>query len=126
MAIIVQAITYLLGLFRAALPWIAGAVSANVGQLFLSMGFGVVSFAGFDRLISYFMDIAINSLTGLGDVGYFGADIVNLLGYMWLDKALNLLCSSAVALLVIKGVRGGVLTRQVWYKPGSKTGGMEG
>ncbi len=126
MFIIVNIISYLLTLFRAALPWIAGAIGANVGQLFLSMGFGVVSFAGFDYLIGYFMDIAINSLTGLGDVGYFGADIVNLLGYMWLDKALNLLCSSAVALLVIKGVRGGVLTRQVWYKPGSKTGGMEG
>lgn len=69
--------------------------------------------------------IAVNSLNGLGDAGNMGADIVALLGYMWVDRALNLLISSAVTLMALKGVKQGVLYRQGWWRPGQKSGGID-
>ncbi|MDN3699252.1 DUF2523 domain-containing protein [Vibrio clamense] len=111
---------------RSAMPWLLGAVGASFSNWIVSAGFGVVVFSGFNILTSRLIGTAVNSLNGLGDIGGFGADIVMLLGYMWLDKALNLVISTGAFLMAIKGVRQGIAMRQAWWKPGQKTGGMEG
>lgn len=125
MFIFTQLFSLILQGIRTSLPWIAGFFGASVSNILVSAGVGVVAFGGFNYLTSHFISIAVNSLAGIGDVGTFGADIVQLLGYMWVDKALNLVVSSAVALMALKGVREGVLNRQVWWKPGQKTGGID-
>lgn len=125
MNFLIQIPVLIFGFLKSALPWVAGFFGASISNVLVSAGVGVVAFGGFNYLTSYFMSIAINSLASLGDVGVFGADIVQLLGYMWADKALNLVVSSAVALMALKGVREGVLNRQVWWKPGQKSGGID-
>lgn len=111
---------------RSALPWIIGAFGASASNFLVSAGFGVVIFSGFNLLTGRLIGTAVESLNELNELGAFGADIVQLLGYMWADKALNLLISTGAFLMALKGVREGIAMRQGWWKPGQKTGGMEG
>lgn len=111
---------------RSALPWLAGFVGASISNWAVSLGFGVVVYSGFNLLTGRLIATAVGSLSGLDSIGGFGADIVQLLGYMWADKALNLLISTGAFLLAVKGVRQGVMMRQAWWKPGQKSGGIEG
>lgn len=99
------------GWIASALPWIAGYLGATAIQLMLSVGFGVVTFTGIDLGISYMMDAAISAMGGIPARG------VEMLGYLWVDKAFNLIFSSGTALLTLKGIRNGVASRQVWTKP---------
>lgn len=126
MGFIFQAFGFVFTWLRGALPWIAGYFGAAASNILVSAGFGVVVFSGFNMLTGRLIGTAVESLQGLNDVGGFGADIVMLLGYMWADKALNLLVSSGAFLLALKGVREGISMRQVWWKPGQKSGGIEG
>ena len=77
----------------------------------VSVGFGIATFTGVDLAIEYMMDAAVSAV---GDIPARG---VQMLGYLWVDKAFNLIFSSGTALLTLKGIRGGVATRQVWTKP---------
>ncbi|CCN40358.1 membrane hypothetical protein [Vibrio nigripulchritudo FTn2] len=111
--------SWLFGWFARALPWIAGFFGTTAAQVLISAGWGVTSFIGFDFVIGYFLEVAVTSLAGLP------SDALQLLGLMWVDKAFNMMLSTATALLVLKGVRNGAMSRTVWHKPGSKTGGFE-
>ncbi len=102
----------------ASLPWIAGFFGSTVAQILISVGFGVSSFTGFNLMTSYLLEIAVSGFAGLP------SNISQLLGLMWVDKALNLMLSTAVALMTIKGLRAGTLMRSAWSAPGSKTGGF--
>ncbi|MEL7308475.1 MAG: DUF2523 family protein [Pseudomonadota bacterium] len=100
-----------IGWIGAAMPMIAGYLGATAVQLGVSVGFGIATFTGVDLAIDYMMDAAVSAV---GDIPARG---VQMLGYLWVDKAFNLIFSSGTALLTLKGIRGGVATRQVWTKP---------
>ncbi|QFT09735.1 DUF2523 family protein [Vibrio sp. THAF190c] len=101
-----------------ALPWIAGFFGSTVTQIALSFGFGVTTFTGFNMFTSRLLEFAASGMDGVP------AAVPQLLGLMWVDKALNLMLSSAFVLMTIKGLKAGKFSRSVWSAPGSKTGGF--
>ena len=101
----------IIGWIGSAMPMIAGYLGATAIQLGLSVGFGIATFTGIDLGIDYMMDAAISAMGGIPARG------VEMLGFLWVDKAFNLIFSSGTALLTLKGIRNGVATRQVWTKP---------
>lgn len=111
------------GLFRwiaASLPILAGFLGSTVVQVLISAGWGFTSFIGFDLLTSNLIELAV---TGFGGIP---GSVAQLLGVMWFDKAVNLVLSTATALMVLKGVRGGKKVIGAWSAPGSKEGGFLG
>ncbi|MEZ9674742.1 DUF2523 family protein [Vibrio lentus] len=106
------------GWFGRALPWIAGFFGSTVTQIALSFGWGVTTFSGFNILTSYLLDFAASGMAGVP------AAVPQLLGLMWVDKALNLMLSSAFALMTLKGLKAGKISRGAWSIPGSKSGGF--
>ena len=101
----------IIGWIGSAMPMLAGYLGATAIQLGLSVGFGIATFTGIDLGIDYMMDAAISAMGGIPARG------VEMLGFLWVDKAFNLIFSSGTALLTLKGIRNGVATRQVWTKP---------
>lgn len=99
-----------------ALPWIAGFFGSTVTQIALTFGWGVTTFSGFNILTSYLLEFANLGMTGIPSA------IPQLLGLMWFDKAINLMLSSAFALMTLKGLKAGTMSRGVWSSPGSKGG----
>ncbi|MEZ9437496.1 DUF2523 family protein [Vibrio atlanticus] len=112
--------TFLFGWVGRALPFIAGFFGSTVTQIALSFGWGVTTFSGFNILTSYLLDFAASGMSGAP------AAVTQLLGLMWVDKALNLMLSSAFALMTLKGLKAGKISRGAWNAPGSKTGGFGG
>lgn len=99
---------FLFGWLRGALPLIATFFGTSVIQLLIGLGWSVTSFTGFNALTGYLIDYAVTGFDGLS------SDIIQLLGLMWFDKAINLMLSSAVGLMTIKGLKAGTLTRGSW------------
>lgn len=112
-------VTFLFGWVKHALPFIAGYLGASGSQFLISLGFGVTVFSGFNVATGYLIDLIMVHIGGLP------AAIVQLLGLMWVDKFLNLMLSAAITLMTLKGLRGGAIAREVWWKPGATKGGWE-
>lgn len=108
----------LFGWFGRALPFIAGFFGSTVTQIALTFGFGVTTFSGFNVLTSYLLEFATSGFSGVP------AAVTQLLGLMWFDKAVNLMLSCAFALMTLKGLKAGTMSRGAWSAPGSKTGGF--
>lgn len=111
------------GLFRwiaASLPILAGFLGSTVVQVLISAGWGFTSFIGFDLLTSNLIELAVSGFGGVP------GSVAQLLGLMWFDKAVNLILSTATALMVLKGVRAGKKVIGAWSAPGSKDGGFLG
>lgn len=125
MPLLINAFSFLFGWIRAALPWLAGALGATASNILISAGFGIVVFSGMDLLTGRLIATAVESFNGLNSLGALGSDVVALAGYMWLDKALNLMVSAGAFLLTLKGVREGAFAAQAWYKPGANRGGFD-
>lgn len=125
MGFVFSALTGVFGWIRSSLPWIAGFFGATVSNVLVSAGFGVVVFTGFSILTGRLIGTAVDAFNGLDSIGGIGSDIVLLMGYMWIDKALNLMLSSGAFLLALKGVREGRFARQAWFKPGQGRGGFD-
>ncbi|MEZ9204911.1 DUF2523 family protein [Vibrio splendidus] len=101
-----------------ALPWIAGFFGSTITQVALTFGFGVTTFSGFNILTSYLLEFATSGMNGVP------AAVPQLLGLMWFDKAVNLMLSAAFALMTLKGLKAGTMSRGAWSAPGSKSGGF--
>ena len=101
-----------------ALPWIAGFFGSTITQIALTFGFGVTTFTGFNILTSQILEFATSGLSGVP------AAVPQLLGLMWFDKAVNLMLSSAFALMTLKGLKAGSISKGAWSAPGSKSGGF--
>ncbi len=106
------------GWFGRALPWIAGFFGSTVTQIALSFGWGVTTFSGFNILTSRLLEFATAGMSGVP------AAVPQLLGLMWFDTAVNLMLSSAMALMALKGLKAGTMSRGAWSAPGSKSGGF--
>ncbi len=108
----------LFGWLGRALPWIAGFFGSTIIQTAISFGWGVTTFSGFNILTSYLLEFAVSGMSGVPSA------VPQLLGLMWFDKAINLMISSAVALMTLKGLKAGTMSRGAWSAPGSKSGGF--
>ncbi|EGR0040921.1 DUF2523 domain-containing protein [Vibrio vulnificus] len=112
-------IRFCFGWIGSALPWIAGFFGSTIIQFLIGLGWGVTAFTGFNVLTSELLQLATSGFTGVPSA------VPQLLGLMWFDKAINLVLSTAIMLLTIKGVRAGTLTKSAWNPPGNKTGGFQ-
>lgn len=111
--------TFFFGWARGSLPYIAGFFGSSIVQLLIGLGWTVTSFTGFNVLTDRLLAIAVSGFAGLP------SDIAALLGLMWVDKAINLILSSAVGLMTIKGLKAGTISRGAWHRPGSGNGGID-
>lgn len=93
------------------LPFIAGYIGATGIQFLLSIGFGIATFTGVDLLINQLFVIAMSAFDGVPST------IIHMLGFLWVDKAFNLILSSGMTLLTMKGLRAGSITRSGFSKP---------
>ena len=78
-----------------------------VGRVLLALGLSYVTYSGFD--------IAVGSLlTGIkSNMSGMGVEVVNLLGWFWVDKAIGMVFSAFSAALAIKMAGGSTLTKLV-------------
>lgn len=118
-ALIRPIFTFLFGWFGRSLPIFAGFFGSTVFQLLFSLGFGFSTFVGFNSLTGLVIDYALSGFSGLPE------SIIHFLGLMWVDKALNLVLSSAIALMTMKGLKGGSLTKSAWLSPAARKGGFD-
>jgi len=96
MGFVFSALSGVFAWFRNALPWIGGWLGASVSNWAISLGFGVVVFSGFTVLTNRLIATPVDAFNGLNGIGEMGADIIALMGYMWVDSALNLMISTGV------------------------------
>lgn len=112
MQFVVQAIMFVVqfcfGWIGRFLPQIAGFFGASIIQLLVGLGFGFASFTGFNVGTSYLIQAAMSGFDGVP------AAVPQLLGLMWVDKGMNLIVSSGFALMTIKGMKAGSITRMGW------------
>lgn len=87
-------------------------IGSFVAQLLIAGGFSVITFTGMSIVIENAMNGMINNFNGLP------SDIVQLLGLLWIDKALNVMFSAAVLLLTLKGLsKAGSMSRGGFRSP---------
>ena len=110
-ALLARIATGLIGGISALLPFIAGYLGASAIQFLVSIGFGVVTFTGIDLIVEALLDFAVSAFSGVPQ------RVIQMMGYLWVDKAFNLIFSSGVTLMTLKGVRGGSVSRQMWKNP---------
>lgn len=116
MQLIISAFAFLFTWFRSALPFIAGYLGVAGSQFLISLGVGVTVFSGFNLATSHLIGTITSSFDTLPTY------VLQFLGLIWFDKAINLMLSTGFFLLTIKGLRAGTVARQVWWKPGQDKG----
>lgn len=90
-------------MFIAAL-WgaLATAMGSLIGRALIALGIGFVTYKGIDLGIAALKTQAVNGINSLP------SDALNLVGYLWLDKALTVVFSGVVTSLSMKAVGGSV------------------
>lgn len=84
-------------LIYAGLGIVAKALSSLIGRALLALGFGYFTFTGFSVGIDWIQHSMQSALGGMP------ADILNLVGFLWIDKALSMVFSAFAAALFIRG-----------------------
>jgi hypothetical protein len=79
-----------------------GAVGAWAGRVLLRLGIGFVTYKGIDVSLGYVKNQLVTTLSGMP------ADMVGLMGFLWVDKALSVIFSGFVVALSTKLVGGSV------------------
>ena len=110
----------LYGWFLTLAPIFASYLGAAGSQFLVSLGVGVTVFSGFNLATSYLIGLMVSSFNSLP------VYVLEFLGLIWFDKAINLLLSTGIFLLTVKGLRGDIINVQSWVKPGSKSGNLPG
>lgn len=90
-------------MFIAAL-WgaLATAMGSLIGRALIALGIGFVTYKGIDLGIAALKIQAVNGINSLP------GDALNLVGFLWLDKALTVVFSGVVTSLSMKAVGGSV------------------
>jgi hypothetical protein len=93
-------------MYAAFLPALIGALGAAMGTLagrvLIALGIGFVTYKGIDVGIAALKQSVITGLQGQS------ADIVGLLGYLWVDKALTVIFSAFTVALSMKAIGGSI------------------
>ena len=115
----IQIFIWLFSLIRTAIPFLAGFLGVAGYQFLIAIGVGVTAFTGFTVVTSYLIGLMVSSFNNLPTY------VLQFLGLIWFDKAINLMLSTGLFLMTLKGLRAGAVTRQVWWKPGTRKGPTE-
>jgi hypothetical protein len=94
----------------ALLGGLATVLTSLVGRILFALGISYVSFTGITTMSDYAMSLVKNSLGGLP------IEILNLVAYMWIDKAITLVFSAVVASFAIRLGGSDTLTSMVIKK----------
>lgn len=90
------------GLVASLIGAFVAAMGSMAGRVLIALGIGFVTYKGIDTGIEALKTQAINGLKGLP------ADALNLVAYLWLDKALTVIFSAVVVVLSMRAVGGSV------------------
>lgn len=85
---------------------LAGAMGTFIGRAVIALGVGFVTYKGIDLGIGVLKTMAMDGVKGLP------ADALQLVGYLWLDKAMTVIFSAVVVALTMRTV-GGSLKKAV-------------
>lgn len=88
---------------------LAGSMGSLVGRALLALGIGFVTYKGADVSITFLFNNVKSAFSGAP------SSVVQLLAFLWVDKALSLMFSAFTAALAIKTAASG-LTRMVAKK----------
>lgn len=93
-------------MFALFLPALIGALASAMASLavraVIALGFGFVVFKGIDVGIGVLKDLAIAGVRGVP------GDALQLIGYLWLDKALSVVFSAVATSLAMRALVGSV------------------
>jgi predicted naringenin-chalcone synthase len=81
--------------FLAGLALVAGSIA---GRVLLALGVSAITYTGSTVALNAMRSTVISSFSGMP------ADMVNLMAFLWIDKALSVLFSGVAAALVVRGV----------------------
>ncbi|WP_293781281.1 DUF2523 family protein [uncultured Oxalicibacterium sp.] len=70
--------------------------ASMVGRVLLALGMSFFVFTGFNIGFDFLKNIITSNMTGMG------ADVMGILGFLWVDKAISLILSAYTAALAIK------------------------
>lgn len=85
---------------------LAGAMATFAGRALLALGVGFVTYKGIDTGIGVLKTTAMNGIKGLP------ADALQLVGFLWLDKAMTVIFSAVVVAITMRTL-GGSLKKMV-------------
>lgn len=93
-------------MFAAFIPALVGALgwamASFAGRVFLALGFGTVTYTGITAGIGAIKSQVVSGITGMP------AEVVSMVGYLWIDKALTVVFSATAAALTLKTVAGSI------------------
>jgi len=85
-------------LFIPLIGLLAKACGALVGRVLLALGFSYVTYQGFNFAADFIVQNMKSSM------GSMPAEVLNILGYLWVDRALSMVVSAYSAALAVKGM----------------------
>jgi hypothetical protein len=85
----------------------AMAAGSLVGRVLLALGISFVTYTGFDTGVVWLKDQIISNMSAMP------AEVVSLLAWLWVDKAIGMTFSAYTAALAIKMAGGNSVTRMV-------------
>lgn len=80
-------------------------------QILLSLGVGFVTFTGMSVALGNLHTFAASQWSGLPSA------VLQVLGLLRVDQALNLLISAATVRFTLQGLTGGGLRKMIWKQP---------
>jgi Protein of unknown function (DUF2523) len=93
-------------MFALFVPALVGALAAAMGtfagRALIALGVGFVTYKGIDVSVGMMKDSVLGGVRGLP------ADALNLVGYLWIDKALTVIISAISAAMTMKAIGGSV------------------
>lgn len=92
----------------ALLGGLATILGSLIGRAILALGIGFVTYTGTSLALGTMKQSVISGFGGMP------ADMVNLMGYLWIDKALSVMFSAVTAAVAIRGIGGAV--KKMIYK----------
>lgn len=94
-------------LIPALIGGLASAMAGFVGRAIIALGVGFVSYKGIDLGMDMLKTMVITSMRGLP------VQMVNLLAYLWVDRAISVIFSGVAVALSFKAI-GGTVKKMVW------------
>lgn len=86
---------------------LATITASLVGRVLLALSISFVVYTGFEVAGTAFLDQIKGNFSGMP------AEAVGLLGYLWVDKAINIIFSGYTAALAVKMAGSSTITRMV-------------
>lgn len=94
-------------LIYAFIGVLANALSSLVGRALLALGFSYFTYTGLNVGVDWIQ----NQMQGF--LGAMPADILNFVGFLYIDKALSMVFSAFAAALVVRGASASITRMQI-------------